>query len=327
MFLLFYLRGWMNESNYCVYVHINKKNRKLYIGITNNIKNRWKKLSYKECKHFYNALEKYGWDCFEHIVLIDNIQKELAYECEKYIIQKYNTTNSLYGYNLAKGGTGGATQWGERHIRSKRVYQYDLNGNYIGEWINAQEASKHLGVCASDIHATCRKLAIKQAGGFQWSYVYLDKMTSYKRMLPKKDAGPPIIQFDINWNIVKRYENITYINSKIYDRYYIKQCCLLKKITYKHCFWVYDDENINNKINRVKELYNNNYLDKKLYCTRKPLYCYDKSKKFLTKYASAYEACDSTGIKAGTIQHACKCSTSHYAKGFYWYYDVPQRHM
>lgn len=59
---------------------------------------------YINCTHFYNAIQKYGWDNFEHIVLIENLSLEMANIIEDELIKKYNTMNSLYGYNMVSGG-------------------------------------------------------------------------------------------------------------------------------------------------------------------------------------------------------------------------------
>ena len=55
-----------------VYQHTNKTNCKKYIGITSRT---WKEragangINYRSCPHFYAAIEKYGWDGFEHEIL------------------------------------------------------------------------------------------------------------------------------------------------------------------------------------------------------------------------------------------------------------------
>ena len=70
----------MKENNYTVYMHKNKINGKVYIGITyQNVKYRWRKNGegYKKQK-FYNAIKKYGWDNFEHIILFENLTFEEA---------------------------------------------------------------------------------------------------------------------------------------------------------------------------------------------------------------------------------------------------------
>ena len=92
---------------YKVYIHKNKINDKVYIGITGqkNVKDRWKKGNgYKGQVQFYNAIQKYGWDNFTHKVLYDNLTKEEACEKEKELIKEYDSINPLYGYNLEKGG-------------------------------------------------------------------------------------------------------------------------------------------------------------------------------------------------------------------------------
>ena len=58
-------------NNYAVYVHINKINDKRYVGQTNNIERRWRSngIDYKNSLYFYNAIQKYGWNNFKHIIL------------------------------------------------------------------------------------------------------------------------------------------------------------------------------------------------------------------------------------------------------------------
>lgn len=50
--------------------------------MTNNIKVRWRNngINYKACILFYRAIQKYGWDNFEHIILNDNLSKTEAQE-------------------------------------------------------------------------------------------------------------------------------------------------------------------------------------------------------------------------------------------------------
>ena len=62
-------------DNYKVYVHVNKINGKLYIGLTKskNPNRRWENGNgYRNNILFNRAIQKYGWDSFEHIVLFEN---------------------------------------------------------------------------------------------------------------------------------------------------------------------------------------------------------------------------------------------------------------
>ena len=99
------------NDNYCVYVHTNKINGKKYIGQTRQKPTkRWGKdgTGYKPkkdntCK-FWNAIQKYGWDNFEHEVLFENLSLEMANLLEEELIKKYNTTDDDFGYNMRFGG-------------------------------------------------------------------------------------------------------------------------------------------------------------------------------------------------------------------------------
>ena len=89
-----------------VYIHTNKENGKVYIGQTNrDPKIRWRKgEGYKGSKRFYDAIKKYGWDGFEHEILISGVDDSTVNFWETYFINFYDSTNSEKGYNLTSGG-------------------------------------------------------------------------------------------------------------------------------------------------------------------------------------------------------------------------------
>ena len=94
------------NTTYIVYMHITPNNKK-YIGITKekNPRERWRKgKGYWTNEHFTSAINKYGWDNIQHIILYKELLKEEAENKEKELIEKYNTTDREYGYNIEKGG-------------------------------------------------------------------------------------------------------------------------------------------------------------------------------------------------------------------------------
>lgn len=106
-----------NERIYVVYMHRNKINGKVYIGMTKNLKQRWASrgvhYSKKDAhtKAFARALEKYTWDGFDHVVLFENLTFEEANAKEVELIAYYKSnvhrySNPTYGYNLTDGGQG-----------------------------------------------------------------------------------------------------------------------------------------------------------------------------------------------------------------------------
>lgn len=92
-------------EKYTVYMHI-CPNNKIYIGITSQKPTmRWRSGNgYKSNEYFTRAIQKYGWDNFEHIILYENLSKEEAEQKEIELIKKYKTTYNKYGYNVESGG-------------------------------------------------------------------------------------------------------------------------------------------------------------------------------------------------------------------------------
>lgn len=91
-----------------VYEHENLVNGKKYFGIT--IKKptaRWggDGSGYKSNKHFWNAIQKYGWnEGFSHKILFDGLSVAEAREIEEMLIDDYKTHDPKYGYNGTHGG-------------------------------------------------------------------------------------------------------------------------------------------------------------------------------------------------------------------------------
>lgn len=98
----------IEERKWCLYVHINKENNKKYFGITSKDPiRRWSNGSgYTHNPHFYSAIQKYGWDGFDHVVLIDNLTCEEAKILEEMTIATWNTIDPAFGYNMTLGGDG-----------------------------------------------------------------------------------------------------------------------------------------------------------------------------------------------------------------------------
>lgn len=60
---------------------------------------------------FYNAIQKYGWDGFEHIIYAKHLTEQEAKDMEIFLIALYKTnckkyTNPEQGYNMTDGGDG-----------------------------------------------------------------------------------------------------------------------------------------------------------------------------------------------------------------------------
>ena len=93
-------------NNYTIYLHRNTVNGKVYVGQTKqDVKKRWGNgEGYKTSFKFYNAIQKYGWEQFDHTILATNLTQEEANILEEYYINLFNSTNDMFGYNIKQGG-------------------------------------------------------------------------------------------------------------------------------------------------------------------------------------------------------------------------------
>ena len=118
-----------DDKIWTVYMHVNKSNDKRYIGITRLLpEKRWKYKGrgYTEDhqKVFYRAIQKYGWDGFEHIIVAEHLTKDEALSMEIELIALYKTNcnrykNPTYGYNMTDGGEGGVGRVLSEETRKK----------------------------------------------------------------------------------------------------------------------------------------------------------------------------------------------------------------
>lgn len=95
----------MEERNYTVYMHKNKINGKVYIGITKRKPQyRWNDGKGYKNQYFKRAIKKYGFDNFEHKILYKNLTQKEAEQKEIELISYYKSSERDFGYNISKGG-------------------------------------------------------------------------------------------------------------------------------------------------------------------------------------------------------------------------------
>lgn len=142
-----------------IYKISNTVNDKIYIGQTiQPLSRRWQKHisdSKKKDTHLYRAMRLYGVDKFSIEVIEGNIPQEELSDKEKYYISQYNSFND--GYNSTPGGESGMV--------GQKVYQYDLNGNFIKEYQGSYEAERETGCLHQNILKTCKGI-FSQTGGY-----------------------------------------------------------------------------------------------------------------------------------------------------------------
>ncbi|MHA1380697.1 MAG: NUMOD3 domain-containing DNA-binding protein [Candidatus Helarchaeota archaeon] len=95
-----------------IYMIKNKVNGKIYIGQTTDKRGYRADLTLSQIKynynpHLYNSFAKYGRDCFVIKIVDSGKDQEELNQKEEYYIQKYNTLDQDYGYNIRHGGSHG----------------------------------------------------------------------------------------------------------------------------------------------------------------------------------------------------------------------------
>lgn len=120
-------------NNYVVYKHTLRNDGRVYIGQTCDVKNRWMPCKYKHSWYFYNAINKYGWNAFDHEVIMDGLTKDEADAYEIQLIKEYQATDKRYGFNLHCGG------------RARSGVDRPMYGKHLSEEVRKKISEANLG--------------------------------------------------------------------------------------------------------------------------------------------------------------------------------------
>lgn len=209
----------LKEKTWCVYMHTNKTNNKKYIGISSDVKRRWISDGYNYYDQVFGlAIQKYGWDGFEHEILYDNLSKEQACKYEQQLIAQYKTFEKECGYNRSKGGDSGS--YGAYDMQPHRmvhVFQYDLDGNFIKEHMSISSAVRDLipsytGHNSYNIPSCCKGKRLT-ALGYRWFYTYQgEKISPIKTPIERTIEGEikKVYQYSLEGNFIQEYKSVSY---------------------------------------------------------------------------------------------------------------------
>lgn len=181
----------VKESSFIVYQHTNLINGKIYVGITAlETEDRWRKGNgYYSNTHFYNAIQKYGWDNFKHEILFSNLTQEEACKIEIELIAFHKSNLSEFGYNGSTGGEYGHS--GCKHSIESRKKMSENHANFRGA--NSKQSIPIICLDTKEIFASIgeagRKLNITITG---IHHVLKGKLKSYHGLhfIYLKDYNP-----------------------------------------------------------------------------------------------------------------------------------------
>ena len=301
----------INMKHYIVYMHRNKVNGKVYIGITGGTpERRWgyNGRGYEYNIYFYNAIKKYGWnEGFDHIIIALNLTKTEAEEMEIDLISKYDATNKSKGYNIQKGGQLGF---------SKTVYQYDrYKGCLLNIWENTISIEKSLGISNTHISAVCLG-KMKTAQDYYFSYENLGDVLPPEllKWINTNEGYTQVAQYDLDGNFIKIYNKLADAN------YAVGKDGSVINFNNKTSFGYIWKRVIDDSIDYTQPLSKEELTVHitHLY-TAKKCCQYSPEGIFIRMYSSVNEGARCTGSHPNCVAAACR-GEYYKSNGFYWRY-------
>lgn len=297
-----------NNLKYIVYLTTNKINNKIYIGVheTNNPNvfdgyigcgayiNR--PASYNKGKtHLHKAILKYGTSAFKRITLkiFDKLEDALDLECwlvDDKFVKRTDT------YNMTLGG-------GYPPVMSKKVYQFDLQGNLIKTWDS---------IISIIDYYKCNKdriwMAIKDKRSFDntyWSYTNEININNYRL-----SSRGYVFQYNKDGKLLNTFENASQAALKLDIQRDAIVNAVFERTLCGGYYFLRADEDIN------KLLYNKSH---KLLTNTTKVFRYTLNGNFNKEYNSITEATkDTPKTSHGNIIRAIKNNRT--CGGFKWSY-------
>lgn len=330
-------------NDYKVYKFTTPSN-KIYIGVTKQkVERRWRKgRAYKTNSYLTYAIKKYGWDNITKEILFNNLSYDEASQKEKELIKLYKSDQRKFGYNIESGGIANNKEVSDETRKklsdinigvnkgfkspvAKKVFQYDLQGNFIKTWYSMSDARRATGVKAIDL---CCRGEYTTAGGYIWLYDnnIEDRLKQVHKVhdLHLSSITREVAQYTLDGKLIKIYPTITeaarVFNSKLNKNLVTVRRCIsascegIQSSAYKY-IWLYKDDNIQERLDFINNKMQSPY--------RKAVTQYTIDGEVKAKYNSLKEACNALGINAknccGKISLCCQNKRKS-AYGYKWKY-------
>ena len=188
----------MARRTFYIYCHT-APNGKRYIGQTcaNKPERRWGK-GYKSCYRMEYAIKKYGWENFEHYVLMICHTKQMADLLETKLIAFFDTTNPNRGYNILVGG-GGRIDFSPSE-ETRRKISKSLTGRK-GRIPNA-EVRRRMSEAQKESYANGSRRRLNE--------LPKESQDCIRGVLRREAAKKrrPVVQFDLDGNQVAIYPSV-----------------------------------------------------------------------------------------------------------------------
>lgn len=209
----------LKRMAYTVYCHENKKNGKLYFGITRtSVRRRWSKgKGYKDQHLFGRAIEKYGWDGFEHIILFTGLTEDEAKQMERDLIREFHTQDPLRGYNITDGGDSVPIMKGTENHKSRPIVVFNLDGSFNAKFSTLSDAADYIGVSKATLYEGLKRT--NGTIGKMFFCLYEDECDNCEKQPPRKPLNmekrfKPVSQYDTDGTYIQSFKSIVEASEK-----------------------------------------------------------------------------------------------------------------
>jgi hypothetical protein len=204
----------------------------------------------------------------------------------------------------------------------KKVYQYDIEGNFVAEYENISAASFFMKEKKQSLYF-CLTGKYSHSRGYFWSYIFhlklpidiLKKIKNSKKYKNEIYKTSKIYQYDLDGNLVSEYENLNHISK---NKIYIRNVLSVLEGRYKI------SDNFIWKIEYYKKL-PNDILNKHIRKNSNNIYKYDLNGNYIKKYSNHTQISKELKIKRGSVSNAINAKKSKTLKGYIFrndYYEI-----
>ena len=129
---------------------------------------------------------------------------------------------------------------GDKNPHSRRVAQYDSNGNFIAEYESCGDAFRKTGISRDSIQQ-CASGKRKLGGSYIWKYITEAKFST-KKITPIFPQKKGVCQYSINGDFIKEYVSITEAAKSVNSSKSSIRQAIEKKGTSAGFFWKFKEQ-------------------------------------------------------------------------------------
>jgi hypothetical protein len=186
---------------------------KIYIGQSISINERKKKYISNNTKgqpRIFRSIQKYGWENHTHEIIeecsIDQLNERETYWKQYYLDQVGGNWKLMLFCGLYDTGGGPKSDiW--KNSKFKPILQYNLNGEFIQEWLSASIFAKLNGLTNGTLITRCMKGKTPSAYNFMWKYKTLNYPIKIEPIILNYEKME-ITQNDLEGNIINEWSSI-----------------------------------------------------------------------------------------------------------------------